>query len=1029
MAKRTLFRSLLLLLLALAAWLVPAVAEAQIFVRPRRAFKSEVHYFEFDWRHLDMLDRPEQGGGGVRFYFYEREREVAERAASFLGDGYEYLYSRFGYYPSRRFPYILYNTYQEFLETNLFPISEGVLGVTSTQQDLTLTLPYLGDHRRFREISTHELAHQFTIQKVRDFAREAEVDNPLELLPLWFVEGLAEYYAHRGLDPETEMLARDLMTSPDVEKGYIFLDFFEERMGSFLWTYKLGQARCAFLEETYGDGTIQQLLEAAPRLFSDKNDAIIEQPDDPTPFAALLRTITGENPRMLAARFDEWLKRRSFRTFLEAGQGAMEIEVLETNGHNQFLTSMAASPAGDLLLVRRIDPDTGQSGLWLMDPRLPDSAVRVAQDGVPGVESLHPVSDRNFDVGSGTLVFVSQLASADVLYRQAFTHKAVKLPYLDQRPVRPSWERRAPLPELWDIELTLGDRERYDLSPFGLIAAESPALSPDGQRIAFIGIDNEGVRDIYVVSGPASAPKLVRYTEDLWAEREVSWGPRGIVYSSDATEHHKYNLFLLPHDDGDPERLTTEERDHFDPRALPDGRIVFVAYDNARANVHEVTPDGVARRTDIATGLFDLAPGTGGGLWALLFQKGEYRPAHIRPKALQLFARRNGVMPQPAPVLGMRSLDGAQEYDAFASENWQLGNIFGVLGASGDQIVGQVMATASDRLRNHVLVLDVAVLGELELTDGSLLYINQENRLEYGGGFFQSLLFRNDHTFDDRDLPFRFTSVERFYGAVGVVRYPLNTFQYVEADLAVGGVRSFLDEVTRTFLEDPELNDTGNLVPEWEEAHDETFMQGQASLRLGHDTIRYHRQTGPLAGSSVLLEGSVTSRPEIEEVFGDVRLDAERYFALGGAANFFARLGAGTTLGGELAPEFYLSSFDTLRGVSFGDLDFLLGRHFYYTTVELQLPLNRIIRVVFLPNIEGIAGFDFGAVGEDQDELMEKRVLDGVLGFNMIFGPLVLRLHFAKPIDTEADARKVGLDRAHPGRGWVTNFSLAWLYF
>ena len=38
--------------------------------------------------------------------------------------------------------------------------------------------------------------------------------------------------------------------------------------------------------------------------------------------------------------------------------------------------------------------------------------------------------------------------------------------------------------------------------------------------------------------------------------------------------------------------------------------------------------------------------------------------------------------------------------------------------------------------------------------------------------------------------------------------------------------------------------------------------------------------------------------------------------------------------------------------------DFLLGRNFFYSTVELQLPLNRIIRVVFLPNIEGIAAVE-----------------------------------------------------------------------
>jgi hypothetical protein len=1029
MAQRTLFRSLVALFFAVVAWLLPAMAFGQVFVRPRRAFKSEVRYFEFEWLHLDMLERPEEGGGGMRFFFYEREREVAERAAAFIAEGYEYLHSRFGYYPSQRFPYILYNTYQEFLETNVFPIAEGVLGVTSTQQDLTLTLPYLGDHRRFREVSTHELAHQYTIQKVRDFARAADVGNPLDVLPLWFVEGLAEFYAHRGLDDETEMLSRDLVVSPDVMKGYIFLDFFEERYGSFLWTYKLGQARCAFLEETYGDGILQEILEATPRLVRDDEQAIAELPDDPNAFAALLRTLTGDDAKLLAARFEEWLKRRSFRTFLEADQGAVEIERLEVNGHSQVITSMSASPSGQLMMARRIDPDTGQSSLVVFDARAPQSEKRVAEDGVPGVESLHPISDRNFDVSDSSLVFVAQFENADVIYRQTLRHEAVKQELGVPEVPGPAWQRRGKVPEVWDIQLELEERDRFNLGPHGLIAAESLALSPSGQDIAFVGIDARGIRDIYVLSGTPEAPDMRRLTDDPFAEREVSWGPRGIVFSSDATDHHKFNLFLAdPTGVAAPTRLTTDDRDHFDPRMLPDGRIVFVAYDHARANIHEVTPDGVARRTDVATGLFDVAPAPNGGISALLFQSGEYRPVRVRRQALQLFARRNGEPPLPTPTLSMRSLEGAEEYEAFAKENWQVGNIFGILGASGSDIFGQVLATANDRLRNHVLVLNVAVLGQFELTDGSLLYINQENRIDAGFGAFQFLTFRNDRTFDD--LPFRFTSIERFFGVLGLVRYPFNTFQYAEADVAVGGVRYFLEEPTRTFLADPELNDTGrDLLNPWDEAHDQTRLQAQSSLRFGHDTIRYHRGTGPLAGSSLLLEGTVTTQPEIEEVFGDVRLDGERYFALGGSANFFARIGAGTTLGGELAPEFYLSSFDTLRGVNFGDADFLLGREFFYSTLELQLPLNRIIRVVFLPNIEGVAGFDFGAVGEDWETIWDKRVLNGVLGFNMIFGPLVLRLHFAKPIDIDADPVEAGVARTGPGEDWVTNFSLGWLYF
>jgi hypothetical protein len=41
--------------------------------------------------------------GGVRLYFYERERPIAERAAASIEDSYRYLAHEFGYRPGKTF--------------------------------------------------------------------------------------------------------------------------------------------------------------------------------------------------------------------------------------------------------------------------------------------------------------------------------------------------------------------------------------------------------------------------------------------------------------------------------------------------------------------------------------------------------------------------------------------------------------------------------------------------------------------------------------------------------------------------------------------------------------------------------------------------------------------------------------------------------------------------------------------------------------------------------------------------------------
>jgi hypothetical protein len=60
---------------------------------------------------------------------------------------------------------------------------------------------------------------------------------------------------------------------------------------------------------------------------------------------------------------------------------------------------------------------------------------------------------------------------------------------------------------------------------------------------------------------------------------------------------------------------------------------------------------------------------------------------------------------------------------------------------------------------------------------------------------------------------------------------------------------------------------------------------------------------------------------------------------------------------------------------------------------------------------------DVGGVGNSGKTLWDRRVLDFVVGFNVSLGPLLMRLHFARPVDIGAAAGK-------PDPGWVTNFSI-----
>ncbi len=999
-------RTLRWLAATLITLLLAEQALAQVYVAPRRPGKSVVRYFDQDWRYLDLLDGEVINGreaGGIRFFYYEQQEEGAMRAAASIEASYLHLAEVFDHTPRRRFSYILYDTYQEFLATNLFPLQEGVLGVTSPRT-LEVTLPYFGDHARFEHVSVHELVHEFTIQKVQARAdEEGTRRDPLNLMPLWFIEGLAEYYAHDGIDDETEMLIRDMVTNPDLFRGYGLIDFFFDAPGAFLYTYKLGQIRVAFLEEVYGEGTVQEILERSPRLVeADFGFGARRAPS----FRQLVGEVVDERPTAVSEAFEAWLKRRVFPDWLDSTQDRRDLRTLR--GVRGIPNALASSPDGNLLMYRTLEPFTGRSRLMLLDRRNPRSQHRVIMDRRPGAESLHPIEGRNFALGDDRLVYIASSRDSDVLHWGEITHRAREV---EDPP--PNWEHEEE-DDFWRVRLRTHNWERFPLRDHGLVAAFSPSLSPDGEQLAFIASRRGGTKNLYVLDREGA---LTQLTDDEFAQRETAWSPRGVVYTSDATDHGLHNVFLAdPTGRQPPRRLTTEASEHWSPVALPDGRIFFVAWTGGHANLHEITDDGVVQRTDVPTGLFDPGVGPDGGLWSVLYESAHRGPVEVPSESLVDLETREQPEGEPAEPLPTLDLADSEPYRPLQLQHWRPDQLFGFVGAGAGAIYGQVFASASDQLRDHTVVLSALMFGSLRLTDGFAAYMNQAGRVSVGAGAFQSLRFRIDRTFDDPDLLFQ--SNERFFGGLGSIRYPFNRFSYLQLEQRVGGAEFFLFDPGYAFLQ------RQGLLSDWRAENDGIRFQTETIARFGMDTIQYHAFAGPIAGWSLLAEVTAGAQPLEEEIFGNLRFDAEYYVPLPlvEGANVGWRASAGSALPTRYSRSFFLSSYDTLRGVRFGDVDHLLGDHFVFTKAELRVPLDFLIRTAVASTIQGVVGVDFGGVADELTDLWDRRILDVAVGGNIGLGPLVLRIHFARALD-------IGADLPDYDSPWVPNISLSYMQF
>lgn len=989
----------------------------QTFVLPERPGQNQVSWYEFDWQHLDVPS-PTGGEGGIRLYYYRRERAVAERALPVIRNAYLRLVDQFHYTPTRQIPYILYASQREFQATNVFQVSESVLGVTSPR-DLKMSLPYFGNHELFREVSTHELVHQFTIQKLLDLAGAEDAGSPIDALPLWFIEGLAEYYAKGGVDPETDLYLRDLVWNPDAERHYEVVAFAEDRYRGYIPTYKLGQARVAFVAEVYGAEKVQAYLENAVMLGSASGEH---------GFAALTRRVLNEPLEQVDTRWRAWLKRRYYPAYAGRQDLAQLRELSELPAEPE---AAQVSPDGQLVFFRGIDREAGRARLYLMDARWPRGAVRVASDNQPGVESLHPIEHSVMAVAEGVLAFSAQAGAGDVLYVQRFRH-------VPPRGGKPP-------------QLALGERRTLELRhPSGrrFIEISDPTFSPDARLIAFAGLTDAGQQDVYVV--PVEGGAVRQLTDDPYAERDLAWGPDGLYASSDATDHGRFNLFRLDPVTGARTRLTTGAWDDRAPRPQADGSVLFSSQAAGKPDLYVLRGSEVRRLTDFATGLTSpaVAP-QARGVWASTFYRGRFRLVEVpRVAWLDEPAVRLAAAGPPLAIPQDEFPSAVPSYDPYALGNWrpEAGYIYG--GGASNAVAGSAALLFSDVLRDHVGYLQLSVLGSFEYTQALALFESRAGRTAWVLGAFHFVQEQLDLA--NPDLAF----LQRDFGVLGSLRFPIDRFRRYEAELSVGGVQRYcLTNLTNSLISCGGVDPNRPGAADWRQRNGGTQLELGPTFRYGYDTVRYDPTAGPLAGNALLLEVGGQYLPWLRAVSGFVRADGTTYFQISGRAKLFLRAAAGTSFapddsGRTWARTWWLTAADNLRGYYWNDLAYLIGRNYWVTNAELQLPLDPVLRLAIFDSLFGVAALDFGgvfngwstragcdiqrdrcpdgnAVRPSDLGAWDVRTLTGVLGVNMLFGPLLLRVHFGHPFDIKG----VRTPALRDGASWVTNVTLRYFFF
>jgi len=553
------------------------LATALLSARPASAQSS------YDPRHeWRTLETPH-----FQLHFHEGEESLARRFAGAAEQAHARLVPILRHAPEERTQLVLSDDVDD-ANGSATVVPYDIVRLQAVPPE---SLSVLNDYRDWvQSLVTHEYVHILHMDTIGGIPRAAnsifgKVFVPNGVLPPWMIEGLAVLDesgpgAGRNSSALFDMYARAaVMEGP----GLFRIDDVSNQPldwpGGHLW-YLLGGRFMAFLRERYGDGAIA--------------DFIQDQGDQVWPY--LLNTLSrrhfgGKSLDRLWAEMEVGLRKR------------YQAQLAEVRGRP------VTAPA---LLTRR--------GAFVQHPRWsPDGTVVAYFDqGLDERPGLRRVTADGRDLGraaavegNGTLAMLGPglaLVAASDVHREYRIYDDLYLADLDTgERRRVTWGERATDPELWPgdgaavyVARTGGGehalrRVRLDGGPPETLFARpgaqifSPAVSPDGRRIAF-ELQEGGRRDIVVLEDGS----LRKVTDEDAIATGPCWSPDGrwLFFSSERTGI--YDVYAWD-GSGAIRQVTNVESGAFEPRISPDGKtLLFVTYSRAGYDLATIPLDPAA---------------------------------------------------------------------------------------------------------------------------------------------------------------------------------------------------------------------------------------------------------------------------------------------------------------------------------------------------------------------------------------------------------------------------------------------------
>ncbi|TLX72176.1 hypothetical protein E9993_18865 [Labilibacter sediminis] len=618
---------------------------------------------------------------------------------------------------SVRNPLLVYRNHADFQQTNAIHghIDVGTGGVTEGLKR-RVVMPVSFSKHQTDHVLGHEMVHAFQYHMIQSNTEQGL--SAIQNIPLWMIEGMAEYLSVGNTDSHTALWMRDALIHnnfPSLKTMTVDYRYSPYRYGQAFWSY---------IAHTYGEQYLPHLL------LETANKGVEKAVSD-----VLMLSIDSLSVLWKMKLESHLLEHINDSTFSVHGE-----RILSHKNSGRYNLSPSVSPNGEKLIFLS-ERDLFGLDLFMANAKTGEVIKKIYSstysDEIDAINYLETAGTWSPDNRYFAYIAYLKGESSIIIFD---THKG---------------------------------KIQKEIFFKSIDALSYPAWSPDGNRIVFTGLD-EGVSDLYLYD--FDTEELINITNDIVCNLQAVWSKDGnkIFYVTDAPSDSQfryrggqYNIASIHLKSNVKKVYTTfDGAQNVNPVVGDDeGKIYFLSDRDGSRNLYllNIRNDKLFQLTSYPTGITgmtNMSPALAisrnylyyNMLWEGKFSILRANISQIEKTAVEIascetnfYASRLMPYSKHPSFVDANLMREEQVFNAEVDSFYQepikakfkldyIGNTsMGVMTSRfGTGMAGSIEARFSDILGEHALYSGISVNGEVYDFGGQVAYVNQKRPVKLG---------------------------------------------------------------------------------------------------------------------------------------------------------------------------------------------------------------------------------------------------------------------------------------------------------